>query len=598
LSEQSRAQSTLFSRIESEISAYISDRVEVSPGVFFSQYSLINRIYKFRNRDISGSKINPDLSYNYHFDIISPRADSEIKNLRFDTKHVLVFSQNPRRDFAAVFLSNATLKSWMAEKGEDMKLKAAIEEFVTNGNIIFKKVDGGYETTDPHNTYITNQKAESVDNTSIIERHEMIASKLKTMAVWDQDMIDKVIAELGNKSFQVTTQSTPTTSTQKHYEIYEYTGEISEKEFNMVKDLDGGDENTYFLAKVVVAGLKKGGKGAKYVLFAEKLTGRMSDYYISAHRGRYEGRFWRVGMYEILFDHQIRANEIGNQLARGLDWASKVIFRSKDSRILQNIRADMDNGDIVITEDLSQVNVRMQGLDQLIADWNRLMNDADRLTNSLEVVRGENLPSGTPFRMGLLLDENAGKLFILLRQKITLPYQRVFREWILPELLSDLKGKDVFRFVGETDILEQLREIMVESWYAMNLVAIGPHTKEIGDAIKQEKMEEFQKLDPVIKNSKEIWKSVLPRLFVTITGENSDIQDQMQDMMTFVNLETDPERREWLLNTMYKVRNIPIPPKKVVPPPDRALQMNASQQPASSQQQPPPEQSQPVPVPQ
>ena len=563
--------STLYSRLESEISSYISRRIELSEGVFFSQHKTINRIYKFKNRDLSGTKLNPDLSYDYYFDIISPRADSEVKNLRFDTKHILVFSQNPQKDFPVVFISNASLKSWMAENGEDDKLKAAVEEFTANGNIGFKKVNGGYEIVDALNTYITNQKADTVDDTDIVERHEMTASQLKRMTAWDQKKVDEVIKNLGNKSFTASTLTTPIETTSKRYEIFEFTGEVSEREFNLVNDNQGGDEHKYFLAKVVVAGLRDGGTGEKYTLFAEKLNAKLSDYYIYAHRGKYEGRFWRVGMYELLFDHQIRANEIGNQLARGLEWASKVIFRSKDSKVLQNIRADLDNGDVVITEDLAQVDVRMRSLDQLIADWNRLMTDADRLSNSLEVVRGENLPSGTPFRMGLLLDQNAGKMFQLLRQKISLPYKRVFREWVIPELIKDLKGEDVFRLVGETEILDQLREIMAESWYAQNLVRIGPHTKDIAEAIKQEKVDELRRVDPVIENSKEIWKGVLPRLFITITGENSNIQDQLQDLMQLIQLEQDPERIAWILDTIYKSRGINIPPKREEVPAETQL---------------------------
>src|SRR3989344_4489642 len=103
-----KSEQSLYTRIESEISNYISRKIEISSGVFFSQYNLINRIYKFRNRDLSGSKIKSDLSYDYYFDIISPRVDSEVKNLRFDTKNILVFSQSPRKDFAAVFLANAS----------------------------------------------------------------------------------------------------------------------------------------------------------------------------------------------------------------------------------------------------------------------------------------------------------------------------------------------------------------------------------------------------------------------------------------------------------------------------------------------------------
>lgn len=44
---------------------------------------------------------------------------------------------------------------------------------------------------------------------------------------------------------------------------------------------------------------------------------------------------------------QVRANEIGNQIARGLEWASKTFFRSKDQRFTQNILTDLMSGDII-----------------------------------------------------------------------------------------------------------------------------------------------------------------------------------------------------------------------------------------------------------
>ena len=577
---------TLHKRIETEVLSYISGSIELSPGVHFSQYKLINRIYRFRNRDLSGTKINPDLSYNYYFDIISPRADSEIKNLRFDTKNILVFSQNPRKDFAAVFISNAKLKDWMADNGEDIKLKSAVEEFTSNGNIGFKRIKGGYEIVDPLNTYITNEKAETIDDTNIIERHELTASQIKAMTTWNQEAAQEVIEELGDESFTASANTTPIDSATKRYEIFEYTGEVSIKEFKEAKGEKPleGDEHEYILAKVICAGLKENKMGKKYTLFAEKLAGKLSDHYIYAHRGKYEGRFWRVGMYELLFDHQIRANEIGNQLATGLEWASRVVFRSSDSQIMTNIRADLDNGDIIIAKDLAQVDVRLHGMDQLIADWNRLAQDADRLSNALDVVRGENLPSGTPFRMGALLDQNAGKMFAYLRQKITLPYKRVFKNWVLPQLVTHLKGEDIIRLVGDTDILDQFREIMAESWYAENLVRIGPHTREIGEAIKQEKIDELRKIDPVIKNAKEIWEGVLPRFFVTITGENSDLQDQIQDLMALLNLEQDPERINWILDTIYKSRGIPIPPKREQQPADPLMADQQELEPTQEQQ--------------
>lgn len=569
-------ESSFFKRVEQDIADYYSDtEVEISPGVMYSQSKTVERIFKFRNRYLSSSKLKEDLSYNFYFDIISPRVNAEIKNLRFDTKNIMVFSQNPIKDFAAVFLSNAKLKQWMMENGEDDKLKAAVEEFSSMGSVIFKKVPGTYQICDLLNTVITNTTAETIDDTDIIERHEMTASQLLRMTEWDSK---DTIQYCGDKSFKTNEDTTDISSSSNRYEVYEFTGEVNEKEFNELQGKEGGSKDKYFLAKIVMSGLNAAHSGSRYILFSQKLPDnkKLSDYYIDAHRGSFAGRFLRMGIYETLLDHQIRANEIGNQLADGLNWSSMIIFTTSDTnQVMQNVRADMMNGDIISSKDMKQLEVRMQGADQLLADWNRLMTDADRLTNSYEVVTGESLPSGTPFRMGVLMDQNAGKLFVLLRQKISMPYRRVFKNWVLPSLVKDMGGEEMFRLVGDADVLDQFREIRVESWYMENLVKIGPHSREQAEAIKQEKLDELRRIDPVIENSKEIWKGVLPRLMVTITGENSDVQDQMQDLMALIKLEQDPDRVAWILDLMYKTRGIPIPPKREEQAPDPAQTVQA-----------------------
>lgn len=593
----------LFSRLRSEINNYLSAKIEVSEGVFFSQYELIKRIMKFKNRNLSGTKITSDLRYDYFFDIITPRVDAEVKNLRFDTKDVHIYSDNPNKDFPVTFIINAKLKQWMLEHGEDIKLKTVIEEYVSNGNVGFKKVQGGYETIDAINTFITNQKAESIDDTDLIERHEMTASELKAMASWDAEKVDEVIEKCSNRTFSATVNTTSIQSVSKHYEIFEYTGEISEQEYNETKGLGEGDEHKYFLAKIIVAGMTKNNNGEKYILFCEQLKGKMCDWYLFAHRGRYEGRFWRIGVFETLFDHQIRANEIANDIAMGLEWASKVIFKSTDSRVLQNIRADLDNGDVIITQDLMQVDVRLHNLDQLIADWNRLMKDVDDLTGSSDVVRGQ-INHTIPFRTLALMNENSGRMFLFLRQKITLPYQQVFREWLLPTMVKDLKGEDIFTVTGDEDIANEFRKVIVNTWYLQNLVRIGYHDQATADEIKAEKLKELQDSDPVIINTQDVWKGVLPRLYVTITGENSTQVDEIQNILDIMPLEADVNRRNFLLDRIYALRNIPVPSRDLpkgplVQPQDpnagpgqpsqpnvKQLQQN-QQQPGQSVQQPP-----------
>ena len=95
--------------------------------------------------------------------------------------------------------------------------------------------------------------------------------------------------------------------------------------------------------------------------------------YEEYHRSRYKGRWWREGLYELLMDLQVRGNQIGNQLAQGLEFAGKLVLSSSDRLIIQNIITDMKNGDIVKTQDLKQVDLRMHAADQLFAEWNRII---------------------------------------------------------------------------------------------------------------------------------------------------------------------------------------------------------------------------------
>jgi len=266
-------------------------------------------------------------------------------------------------------------------------------------------------------------------------------------------------------------------------------------------------------------------------------------------------------MYELLFDYQVRANEIVNQLARGLDWASKVVFKSDDSKTVQNIQTDVANGDVIKTKDLAQVDVRMRGLDQLIADWNRLLQDADRVANSFEIVTGEEMRGNTTFRLGLLMDTNVNKLFYFLRQKLGIAYNKVFKDWVLPELVKDLSGKEIIRVTGDAGFMERFRRLAVDNWYVLNLARIGPHTAEIATVLKEAKYQEMLKTDPYIKNSEKIWKDVLKRLWITITGENTDFSDEYQKMSSMLQFETDPIRRAFLLDRIYAMLGLPVPPK-------------------------------------
>lgn len=551
--------------IEREIHNFLFKEVEVSENVYHSQYKTVRRIKIFENRTYPTGKVDSQGRYKYWYEIIKPRVDAEVKNLRVDSKHLMAFSDTPRRDFTAVFLANASMQEWMWESGKAEELNEVVERFSGHGNVIFKKTGDGYELCDPMNTYVTNQMARTVDETGIIERHTMTQSELRAKeGTWKN--VDKVIQNCGNRFFSKTLMTTSEDSSSPLYEIFERNGEVSEKEMFEAQGKEGGDPEKYVLGRIIVAGLKKGQQDKKYVLFAESYPQgkKMSDFFKSAHRGPYKGKFWREGMYELLFDYQVRANEIGNQIARGLEYASKFIFHTPDELIAQNITTDLENGDIIKTQGgISQIAMRISGFDQLINDWNRIIQEADRIANSFEVVTGQQMHSGTPFRLGAMMDRNANKLFVFLRQKLTIQYKQVFNDWIIPQLLRDMKGKDIIRLTGDSDFLERFRKVQAESWFNRNLARIGPMAAvpTIKATVITAKVEQLQQEDPTIKNvDKKVWNDALKRVKVTISGENADFDEQMETIANLIQFETDPARRAWLLDRVYAIKGLPVPP--------------------------------------
>ncbi len=557
----------MIKKIEDEIDAYTSKSVDLSEGVKFSQYKLVKRISLYLNQVYPKGKTDSQGNYKYWLDITTPRVNSEVKNIDFDTKDVVIYSE-ALADRLAVFLSNLFLKKWLKDNKKGSDINDAVESFSSQGNVVWKKTKDGYEEVDFKNFYVLNQTAKDLNDSDVIERHSLTQSDLRAKkGVWNN--VDAVIENCGNKFFKATEGATEETKTTPLYEVYERNGEVSEEDLFEAQNKGGGDKNKYILAKIILAGLHKGEAGEKYVLFAEEISEKP---YREAHRGKYNGRWFRVGLCEALFDCQTRANEIGNQIARGLEWASKTIFRSSDTLIVQNILTDMRSGDIIKAKELTQVETRMQGLDQLIADWNRNIQVADALANSYEVVTGESLPAGTPFRLGAMQNQNANKLFDFLREKLSLALEELFNDWIVPVMMKELRKKEILDLTGDDKYLNEYQEMIVKAWYINNLLSFPPHSADQGNALRALKLQELtQNPKTSLKIEDGFWESFKPRAKVVITGESVNLASELESLMNFIKLETDSVRRTALIEMAMAKKNVDVtnlpksPPQQLQP---------------------------------
>lgn len=548
--------------LKSEITNYIGGSVNVR-GVSFSTYETIQKIERFSNCQYKNGNTDSLGNIKYWYDISLPAVMNEVKNIDFDTKDITIESDG-KNDGLRKLLSNLKLKKWMRDNEEGVRINEIIEESSGWGNVVLKKSKNTpyYDKLDLTNIYVINQLARSISGESpdsqVIERHIMTQSDLREMkGIWDDEKIEYAIKELGDKGFMSGEGAGSIVNDgQPYYEVYERNGETSLADLKEAQGLEReeGDEEQYTLAKIVAI-INKSSHTKSCVLFAGKISEMP---YFEYHRGKYDGRWLRKGIYEILFDIQMRANECGNQIARALEFGGHQIFQSPDTLIFENILTDLKRGDIIKTSQLSRVDMSSYDINQYITEWNKLIELRNSLTNSSEIVEGTT-PAGTPFKLGRLMNANANKFYDFIREKLGLCIESVYNKCVLPNLLKNFKLDEAIMITGDSDIMKRYFEMRVESWYIRNLWKFPPHDEEMAKAIKEQAMSKVMaNKSEMLKIEKGFWDDFKPRASVVITGEGSNIISDLDTLATFIQLEADPIRRSALIEMAMKKKNIDI----------------------------------------
>jgi hypothetical protein len=561
-------------QIEEELRQYLTETVAVSEDYEYSQAKLVRRISLFENHIYPTGKFDKQGNYKYWYDIITPAIDAEVNNIDFDTKDINVYSSR-KNDELPCIVTNLKTKEYLRETGQAEEINSAIEEGAGRGNILWKKVNKSYERTDLNNVYIINQTAECVDETPIIERHQLTSKDLREKdGTWED--IEDVIKNNKSSIYKATVATQGKATTVPYYEMFERNGEVCLKDLKETNNETAkeGDENKFVLARVIAAGTSNAsGVTITHIVFAKELKNKkMSDIYKEYHRSRYKGRWFREGLYELCFDIQVRANQVGNQLAQGLEFASKKILWSPDKLIMQSIVTDLKSGDIIKASNLQSVDLRMDGFDQLANEWNRLIEMRNEIANSHEVVTGDAV-SNQPFRLGALLNQNANKLFDFIREKLSIPFSEMFEQWIIPDLIKELKTEEILRLTGDSDMLQRLCSLVVDNWYLENLLSFPPHTNQDAVTIKAEQVKQLMGRPQILmKGLQEVFEGFKPNVSVIITGEQIAIDSELQTLSTFVQFEMDPVRRSAIVELMAKKKGLDFgslpksPPQPLAPP--------------------------------
>ena len=273
-----------------------------------------------------------------------------------------------------------------------------------------------------------------------IEIHELTEAQIrKKEGVWNN--IDKVIknAEVVNKDGQGT----------KKYRLYEFWGNYKSDE----------DAKPVFVHRIISG---SGDKETEAFDFKKDKEDKPIYYYFKLNDEL-------IGLYERLFKLQELMNKRVNQNDEAQAIASLLLLRSNDPNTKGNVLRDAISGQIFNTSDLEQIGIDNRALNGYLSEMMAIEAQADKLCITPEVITGQDMPSGTPFRSTAAMINKAVKAFKGIRTNIANNIIKMLEKEIFPAVTK--KWDDEFMEIADSDsdIMEYDRRVgqyLLNGWVA------------------------------------------------------------------------------------------------------------------------------------
>jgi hypothetical protein len=386
---------------------------EFSENYRFNHHDTIKRINLYLNNRFleRGDGIFWNIS-NY-------RVQHFAKNIELDTKELMPYGDGEIAAYQA-FILRIKVKRWAEERKLALTLNDLAETCSAYGSAIWKVVGNDVEQVDLSNLYF-DPLVKSIRDVDVVEKHYLSANEIREkMESWDNiEELLKLKPEDDGR-----------------YEINEFFGYYMEDKFNPTED-DGWKRVVSY------------GKGeSEIILYKEDVTKEDNPYY-DFHIGKYEGRWLRIGVVERLFALQERANQLVNQNAQSTEIASLLLFRTAQGDVVGNVLEQAINGQIIASQDLQQIGISNTGLNLFIEELRMIENQADKLCLTPDVITGEALPSGTPFRSLATLTNAARTAFKMIRENIGERIAYIMKEIILPDVVKGWNRESILEITQD-----------------------------------------------------------------------------------------------------------------------------------------------------
>ncbi|MGI8467739.1 MAG: hypothetical protein ACR2N3_04735 [Pyrinomonadaceae bacterium] len=446
---------------------YETKRVKIARNYNYNQKDTLDLIELYYNSKFLSGNLDSLEREKPFFNINKFRVNVATRTTDMDVKDIKIESETSD-DYVRSFLLTKENMVWMKQANFSRFLNDLGKTRAKYGGTLIKKTNHNGElklTVVPWKDLITDQT--DILKGVIIERHFYTPAELKAMSgVWDN--VDEAIETArANKDDYNETNSKQTPG--DYIEVYEIHGDLPVAMLKDIEDVKEEDFETYSTQVHIVCGSdmydtddngKKTEKGTTLFSGKEK---QLPYKYLAWDE--VPGRALGVGVVEDSFEAQVWTNDLIYKEKEIVELASKIIYQTTDKTVGKNVLTDLENGDIITLKDgktLSQVNNVPSSLPEftnMLAKWK---DQLDRTTNTYEANTGENLPSGTPYRLGATLNQEANSMFDYRREEMGIFLQEVYEDWVMPYLIKKLKSKHTLATEFSEDELNMIDSAHIE----------------------------------------------------------------------------------------------------------------------------------------
>jgi hypothetical protein len=528
----------IFSQIRQENQDFYYNSIEVVPGYTFNQYDTIKRIHLYLNSQFEDSTnyLGRDKLF---FNVVNSPCEVAMRMLNIDTKNIRLYPTNPKSYFST-FLLEKELKQWLKTSKMGRMLNQIAEEAPRYGTVVIEKTKDGASLVDLRKL-ILDPTVERIGKSRFVTTvHYFTPSELRETG-WDdvEVAIERFSSNEGMQSYEdrgsviTQMQSTP------YIKVYKRYGEVPEWW------LDGGTSEKMVKALFIVAGadiLETNGEGKPVgelgvTLFKSKWHKEWP--YKDFHYTKVKGRWMGLGIVEMLFDIQVRMNELKNQKRISMEISSMHLFTTPDKTIVRNALTDLQNGDILISPNgIQAVANEERNLPAFGEEEESYKLQADRLSFAFEAVTGAPLPSSTPATNALLANQSATSVYAFKRENVAIFLQEFFNDLVLPQLMKDLTPEHIMRFVGSAQELMKIdiaaSEIIANDFIKSKILNGEVVTQEEVDQRKAEFIENNRKLgeNRFLKIKQGLYKDAEFEFDFIIGNEQADPATLVQNTQT------------------------------------------------------------------